>query len=198
MKRVERKKHRTKKEIETVVNNDFMLFTVLLSTIAIVLTAIRPYTFAFMKADISFSVFLFPPALFMSNYITKKIGYKNSFLAILISSLIVVLFSIVTYDFVGKKIDYLLVLSHSVSYFVSMFVNLTVYYYIIINLEKDKSFILIFFSYLFAVLINFIIYMFFMISINEYFWDAYCISIIIQTIISVFLVMIDMRIERGV
>ena len=188
----------TEKEIEKEVNTDLLWFTFILSIIAVIFTAVRPYTFAISNYDVSFSIFIFPFTILMSNYITKKIGYKNSFIAILISSLIVLLFLILTDDIIGKQIDYVLVLSQSISFFVSLFVNLAVYYYILINLEKEKSIILIYFSYLFSILINFIIYMFFMISISDYFWELYFTSIIIQAIISVILVMFDIRIERGI
>ncbi len=191
-----RKKKLSKKEI----NNEFLLIAFLLATTSILATALNSYHFPFMGFNISFAVILLPVIIFVSNYITKKFGFKDSFKSIIISSLIIVAFIILIDDIVGKQIDLLQLFGQVLGYFVSMFLNLFIYYYVISNMEIKKEAVLIYFSYIFSMLTNHIIYMLFTrnMIVTTDFWNIYFISIIIEAIISIVLVYFDSKIKRGI
>ena len=77
-----KKKKITDKEIE----NEFLLYAFLLSSISLVGVSLKYYTFPLLGFNITYSVFVLPIILFISNYITKKFSFKYSLKAIIIST----------------------------------------------------------------------------------------------------------------
>ncbi len=194
------KRKRKKKIIKKEFENEFLIFAFLLSTVSILATALKSYTFPLFGCNISFSVFILPCILFTSNYITKKFGFNYSFKATIISTLIVIAFIILIEDLIGKKLDFIEIGSQSISYFVSIFVNSAIYYYIISNMEIKRNGILVYFCYIFSMFINHIIYMLFTMNmiVTDSFWQIYFTSVIIEAVISIALVAYDTKIKRGI
>lgn len=194
------KRKRKKKITEKEIENEFLLFSFLLATISILATSLKSYTFPLFGLNITFSIFVLPCILFTSNYINKKFGFKNSLKAIIISTLIIIAFIILIEDLIGKKLDFIEIGSQSISYFISLFVNSAIYYYVISNMEIKREGILVYFCYIFSMFINHIIYMLFRYNmvVTDTFWGVYFISVIIEAVISIGLVWYDTKIKRGI
>lgn len=188
------KKKVSKKE---QIKNDSSMFVMLLATMSILAVALRDYYFNIKSISITFSIFVIPFILFISNYITKKYGFKISLQGIFISALIIVTFLVLMKDLTNQQVILLELLGYFFSYFISMFINLAIYYYIILNFENNI--ILTYINYIFSLIINHLMYLIFlhnMIMTNK-FWQGYFISIIIESIISIGLALIDGKISHG-
>lgn len=188
------KKKVSKKE---QIKNDSFMFVMLLATMSILAVALRDYYFNIKSISITFSIFVIPFILFISNYITKKYGFKISLQGIFISALIIVTFLVLMKDLTNQQVILLELLGYFFSYFISMFINLAIYYYIILNFENNI--ILTYINYIFSLIINHLMYLIFlhnMIMTNK-FWQRYFISIIIESIISIGLALIDGKISHG-
>ena len=194
------KKKKTKKElIKEEIENDFLLFTFLLATASMMMIALQKYSFNIGIYAIPFSVFVLPVLIFICNYITKKLGFKKALGSIMISSLILLAFLILIYDLVRREIDIIDLASNVLSYFICLFVNLLIYYYVITNLDEKIEGIFIYIEYIFVIMIFFFVFM--SISNNMVMtdndWVSYSISIIIEAILSIVAVFIDNKIKRG-
>lgn len=189
-------KKKTKKK-ETIQNDSF-IFIMLLATISTLAVALKDYTFSMIGINITFSIFIIPFILFTSNYITKKYGFKETLYGILISSLIIVTFLVLIKDLTNQRVIVLELLGYFFSYFISMFINLSIYYYIILNFKSNV--ILIYLNYVFSLIINHLMYLIFLhnMIMTDNFWKSYFVSIIIEMVISIGLVFIDSKIKRGI
>lgn len=189
-------KKKTKKK-ETIQNDSF-IFIMLLATISTLAVALKDYTFSMIGINSTFSIFIIPFILFTSNYITKKYGFKETLYGILISSLIIVTFLVLIKDLTNQRVIVLELLGYFFSYFISMFINLSIYYYIILNFKSNV--ILIYLNYVFSLIINHLMYLIFLhnMIMTDNFWKSYFVSIIIEMVISIGLVFIDSKIERGI
>ena len=183
---------------KTNTSNDSLMLCMLLSTISILAVTLQDYSFTLGKLPISFSIFVLPFILFTSNYITKKYGFKISLQSIFISSLMIVAFLIFIQDLLNQPVVILDLLGNFVSYFMSLVIHLSIYYYILTNF-KENAF-LIYFNYIFSMIMHHSIYLLFLYQLvaTEVFWDNYFISIIIQGILAIGLVMIDKKIEGNI
>ncbi|MCI8347292.1 MAG: hypothetical protein HFJ12_05055 [Bacilli bacterium] len=192
------KKISKKRKQKRAIKNDGLLLAMLLSTVSILAVALKDYSFYLGGLQITFAVFVIPIILFVSNYITKKYGFKTSLQSILVSSLIIVAFIILIKDLVNQKIILIELVGHFVSYFVSLFINLSIYYYILINFRENQF--LIYFDYIFSIVIHHMLYLLFLyhMVITDRFWNHYFGAIAIQGILAIALVMIDKKIERGI
>lgn len=200
LKRVKKSEKKKKKLDQKEIENDFLLFCFLLSTFAMLTSALQKYSFPISGYSISFSIIIFPSLIFISNYITKKFGFKRSFLSIVISSLVIIAFVILIQDLLGKRIDLIEIGANCLSSFVSLIINLWIYYYIVINIEPRYESIWTYIGYIFAIAINHIIFMLFSTNmvVVDHFWISYFISIIIEAIVSILFVYFDHRIKRGI
>lgn len=189
------KKKIKKKE---TIQNDSLIFIMLLATISTLAVALKDYTFSMIGINITFSIFIIPFILFTSNYITKKYGFKETLYGILISSLIIVTFLVLIKDLTNQRVIVLELLGYFFSYFISMFINLSIYYYIILNFKSNVIFIYV--NYVFSLIINHLMYLIFLhnMIMTDNFWKSYFVSIIIEMVISIGLVFIDSKIERGI
>lgn len=189
------KKKIKKKE---TIQNDSLIFIMLLATISTLAVALKDYTFSMIGINITFSIFIIPFILFTSNYITKKYGFKETLYGILISSLIIVTFLVLIKDLTNQRVIVLELLGYFFSYFISMFINLSIYYYIIFNFKSNV--ILIYLNYVFSLIINHLMYLIFLhnMIMTDNFWKSYFVSIIIEMFISIGLVFIDNKIKRGI
>ncbi len=189
------KRNQNKKNI---INNECFMFSMLLATISILAVTLNDYTFKIGVLNITFSVFVFPIILFISNYITKKYGFKAALQAIFISSLTIVAFIILIKDLVNQPISFLELCGQFISYFIGLFINLCIYYYNLINFKENIF--LIYFNYIFSIIMYHLVYLLFLYNMlaTEYFWNQYFVSLIIQGLMIIGLVWLDSKIERGI
>lgn len=196
-KKVVRKRKTTKKKKEEFSNDSFML-TMLLTVTCLLLTSLKAYQFTLFDQTLTFSVLILPIVIFISNYITKKEGFKNSLYSIIISSLMVVAFLLLIENLTNQKANVLEIFGYSLSCFVSLFINLSIYYYILINMSYKS--IMIGLNYMFTIVLNSFIHLLFFneLVLTNSFWGQFTIAIIIQFILSIILICFDRKIERGI
>ena len=194
------KKTRKKKLTKKQIASEYLLFAFLLSTVSVLATSLNNYTFPIFGMRITFSIIVFPIIIFVSNYITKKFGFIDSLKSIIISTLIIVAFIILIDDLVGCQVNILELLGQIIGYSVSLVINLSIYYYIISNMEIKKENILIYISYIFTMIINHLLYMLFMsnMTTTDLFWKSFITSIVIESVIGIVLVYFDSKIKRGI
>lgn len=187
-----------KKKVQKKNTNDSWMFAMLLSVFCILAVSLKTYQFHLMNTSLSFSVFVIPILVFISNYITKKYGFSDSFKSILIASLIVVAFLILIQDLTNRKLILLDIILPFIIYFISLFLNLAIYYYNLINMDEHK--LLTYFNYIFTLMIYYLLYLLYSHNyiITNSFWKEYFISIIIGGILSFGAIYIDSKIVRGI
>ena len=79
--------------------SDVWVYTLLLTTLTILIESLRLYTFKLFGVELSYSLFLLPVVYFLIDIIAKKFDYKRAVAAIAISSVIFVSFSfIIAYE----------------------------------------------------------------------------------------------------
>ena len=180
------------------IYEDGWMYVLLLSTLAILISSLSNYKFNIGVTSLSYSVFLLPLVYFLANYITKKHGYKKTVVAISASAVASVIFNIVMCFIVGRNIDLIVLSSEFSGYIISQFVNLTIYYFLMEN--TNSPILLIFLTYIFALLTNYMFYT--LISLNiivlDGYWVAYFTTIGIQSIICLMLSFVEMFIKRGI
>ncbi len=178
-------------------SNDAYMLCMLLSIVSILAVILKDYFFKIGNIDMTYSSLVLPFILFISNYITKKYNVKTSLQSILISSLMIVTFLILIKDLTNQPIVILDLVGNFLSYFISLVIHLFIYYYILTNFKENA--LLIYFNYIFSMLMHQFIYLLFLYQLvsTSVFWNNYFISLVIQSIISIFLVVIDSKIKRG-
>lgn len=177
--------------------NDAFMLSMLLSVTCLLATSLKLYQFTLFHQPLSFSLLIIPIVVFISNYITKKYGFKDSLNGIIISSLMLIAFLILIKDLTNQQIDFIELLENFVTYFISLFINLSIYYYIISNMLSNH--IMIGLTYMFTMVLNSFLYLLFFhgLVVSNNFWLEFTISIVIQFIISFVLVFFDTKIKRG-
>ena len=191
------KKSIKKKKKKVEYNDDLWMFAMLLSVICILAVALSSYHFHLLNTSLSFSIFVIPVVIFTSNYITKEYGFSDSLKSILIACLIIVAFSMLIKDLVNQKLVLFDILLPFIIYFVSLFINLAIYYYDLINFGAHK--ILTYLNYVFTFAVYYLFYLLYFHSytITNNFWKEYFISIAAGALIAIFGVYADSKIKRG-
>lgn len=190
-------KNAIKKKKKKVEHNDSWMFAMLLSVICILAVALSSYHFHLLNTSLSFSIFVIPVVIFTSNYITKEYGFSDSLKSILIACLIIVAFSILIKDLVNQRLILFDILLPFIIYFVSLFVNLAIYYYDLINFGAHK--VLTYLNYVFTFAVYYLFYLLYFhnYTITNNFWKEYFISIGVGALIAIFGVYVDSKIKRG-
>lgn len=193
------KKATTKKISKKEIENVFLLLTFLLSSAAVFITALNSYSFNIAGNNINYSVCVIPALIFISNYTTKKLGFGYSLKSILITILFVIAFTILIYDMTRRQVNPYELFANSFSILISLFINLSVYYYIITNIDVSKEKLYVYLNYIFTTLIYHMIYLLFNyhLTIGDGFWNLYFISIAFEIILSVVALYFDVKIKRG-
>lgn len=194
-----RRKKNVKKKINMEkYNNDILMFSILLSVVCILAVSLKSYHFTLFGNNLPFSLLIVPFTIFISNYITKKYGFKNSLFSIGVSTLVIVAFILLIDNLTNRQASIVEISGFVVTYFGSMFINLLIYYYIILNMTSKS--IMIGLNYLFTLVLNSFLYLLFFheLVLSNSLWMELTISFIIQFIISVGLIYCDRKIERGV
>ena len=191
------KKSIKKKKKKVEYNDDLWMFAMLLSVICILAVTLNSYHFHLLNTSLSFSILVIPVVIFTSNYITKEYGFSDSLKSILIACLIIVAFSMLIKDLVNQKLVLFDILLPFIIYFVSLFINLAIYYYDLINFGSHK--VLTYLNYIFTFAVYYLFYLLYFHSytITNNFWKEYFISIAAGALIAIFGVYVDSKIKRG-
>ena len=169
------------------------VYIILLTAVTILGWVLSSFKFSIGKASLTIAIFAYPFRYFIANIITKKYGYKETLNAISYSSCLLLLFIIVASILGQQDIDYIPVTGELFGYMVSQMINLSIYYYLLMNTEGNKLTSLA--TYIFVMLVDNLVSMLFasrMIMV-ESFWRTYFVTILIQTIISIILIHFDER-----
>lgn len=192
------KKYEPKKnEVLELEQESFWIYIFLLSTIVMLAHSLKDYTFSFDNITLTYSIFILPFIYFITNYITKKYGYTKSIIGISVSGVVLVLFGLIMSFVIGGNFSFYDIAGEFCGYVISQFVNLTIYQFLLVNTQEN--FILIFLTYIFAFVVNYLFYTLIymdLLVLNEY-WIAYFSTLLLQGIIAFLLTFFDINIKRG-
>lgn len=177
--------------------DDSWIYILLLSTVVILAESLKNYQFSFENVTLTYSLILLPFIYFITNYITKKYGYKKSIVGISMSGLALVAFALVMNFATGRATNMFDLSGGFCGYVISQFVNLTIYDFLLNNTESP--FILVFLTYIFALVVNYLFYTLIrmnMLALDNY-WISYFSTLIIQGILCLLLTFFDGQIKKG-
>ena len=190
------RKKLTKEQIKDL-NNDFWIYTMLLSTLVILTESLKTYLITIKDTPITLAIFLVPIMYFIANYITKKFGFMRTIFAIVISSVSLVGFVALMYFIIGGELNFSLISGQLIGYIISQLVNLFIYCFLLNNTTTPWPLLLI--NYLFAFIVFYMVYTVIQayMIIKATFWMGYFITLAIQFIEAIILTIIDKQIKRG-
>ena len=201
VKNVTRKYESKKMDEEQVLEVEregWWVYVLLLSTIVILAQSLKDYTFSFDNVTLTYSIFIIPIIYFVTNFITKKYGYSKSIIGISVSGVALVVFSFLMNFVIGQDFNFYDICGGFCGYVISQFVNLTIYQYILLN--TTGSFILIYLTYLFAFVVNYLFYtlIYMNLLVFDNYWISYFATLILQGIMCFLLVFFDVNMKRGI
>lgn len=190
------RKKLTKEQIKDL-NNDFWIYTMLLSTLVILTESLKTYLITIKDTPITLAIFLVPIMYFIANYITKKFGFMRTIFAIGISSVSLVGFVALMYFIIGGELNFSLISGQLIGYIISQLVNLFIYCFLLNNTTTPWPLLLI--NYLFAFIVFYMVYTVIQADmiIKATFWMGYFITLTIQFVEAIILTIIDKQIKRG-
>lgn len=185
----------TKEELQDMYN-DSWIYIMLLSTIVILTESLKNYTFV-LTTKITYAIFLIPVILLITNFITKKYGYKKSLLAIAISTLSLIAFVAIMYFAIGINFSFSIIAGQVVGYLICQLVNLFIYCFLLNN--TSSPYILVLINYLFALIAFYLSYTVMQadLVIGNKFWNGYFITLVIQLAEIIVITLFDKSIKRG-
>ena len=190
------RKKLTKEQIKDL-NNDFWIYTMLLSTLVILTESLKTYMITIKDTPITLAIFLVPAMYFIENYITKNFGFMRTIFAIGISTVSLVGFVAIMYFIIGGQLNFSLINGQLVGYVISQLVNLFIYCFLLNNTTTPWPLLLI--NYLFALIVFYMVYTVMQADmiIKTTFWMGYFITLGIQFVEAIILTIIDKQIKRG-
>lgn len=178
--------------------SDGWIYILVLSTLVILMESLKTYMFKINGISLTYSVFLLPLAYFIVNYIIKKFGHKEGVKAVIISTVVLVLYVFLMTMAVNKVFSFSDILGEGAGYLISQIINIMIYYFLLNNTKAP--FILIFLTYMFGLVVNYMVYM--TLSLNmimtNSFWVGYFTALGIQGVICLLLALLDIKIKRGI
>lgn len=189
-----------KKEREEVIEVEkegWWVYVLLLSTVVILCQSLKDYTFSFDNVTLTYSLFILPVVYCVTNYITKKYGYGKTIVGISVSGVALVVFSFIMSFVIGKDFSLYDICGGFCGYVISQFVNLSIYQFLLVNISD--SFILIFLTYLFAFVVNYLFYtlIYMNLLVFDNYWVSYFATLLLQGIVCFVLTFFDVNIKRG-
>ncbi len=180
-----KKRKKKDEEIESWV------YILLLASTTILAWVLNKFDFELGKVTLTAAVFVYPFLFFIANIITKKYGVKETINAITYSAGLMLLFAMVSGILTEQEIDYIPLTGELFGYMMSQAINLCIYFYLYMNTMMNKFLLLA--NYIFAFMINNFIAMFFTsrMVLLKTFWRSFIAIILIQTIISIILILFD-------
>ena len=185
------RKNMTKKRVVKKEEIGSWVYILLLTSVTILGWVLGKFDFSIGKTTLTIAVFAYPFRYFIANIITKKYGYKEAMNGISYSACLLLLFAIVASLFGQHDVDYVPLTGELFGYMLSQMINLSIYYYLLINTKDDK--IPYLGSYISAMLVDTLVSMLFAsrLVVLASFWRTYFVTILIQAIISIFLIYFD-------
>ena len=185
------RKNMTKKRVVKKEEIGSWVYILLLTSVTILGWVLGKFDFSIGKTTLTIAAFAYPFRYFIANIITKKYGYKETMNGISYSACLLLLFAIVASLLGQQDIDYVPLTGELFGYMLSQMINLSIYYYLLINTKDDKMPYLG--SYILAMLADTLVSMLFAsrLVILTSFWRTYFVTIFIQTIISIILIYFD-------
>lgn len=171
-----------------IERNDSWVYVVLLSSLSILISSIRKYTFSISGIDVGFTAILIP---FIYYIIVNKYSRKKSIISLLTAVLSVSLYIIILSFALNKKINQIQLASETLPLLISGLVTIFTYRYLLKNTRKNK--LLLFLTYMFSVIIYNLLYIMLVIntvSLTNY-WERYLLTTIIEFIIFIPLTFIE-------
>ena len=185
---------KTKKNVKY---NDSWMYILLLSTIVILGESLKTYTFNLLGVNLTYVIFLLPFIFMVTNYITKKYGFKRTLTAIIISSISLIAFVLLMNFAIGKTFTISSISGGLAGYLVSQTINTMIYKFLLVN--TNSPYLLVLLNYVFGYIVFYMLYAIVRMDlvIADTFWIGYFITLLIQTIISMVLASIDKKIKVG-
>ena len=196
-KQVLKKYTKDEKEVLKIENEGWWVYVLLLSTVVMLTQSLKDYTFSFDDVTLTYALFVLPLVYFVTNYITKKYGYAKSVIGISVSGVALVLFSFIMSFVVGTDFSFYDICGGFCGYVVSQFVNLTIYQFLLVN--TNASFILVFLTYMFALVVNYLFYtlIYMNLLVFDNYWLCYFSTLIFQGMLCFLLSFFDVNISKG-
>lgn len=185
---------KTKKSVKY---NDSWMYILLLSTIVILGESLKTYTFNLLGVNLTYVIFLLPFIFMVTNYITKKYGFKRTLTSIIISSISLIAFVLLMNFAIGKTFTISSISGGLAGYLVSQTINTMIYKFLLVN--TNSPYLLVLLNYVFGYIVFYMLYAIVRMDlvIADTFWIGYFITLLIQTIISMVLASIDKKIKVG-
>ena len=189
---------KNKDGLEEDITGLICAYIFLLSSFLLLVQVLDNFKFTIVDMDTTYKVILLPIVFFIVNVITKKFGFKIATKAIVISALAGYLISLIFNIPIANKINIFITFGDLLGFIVSMFINLSIYYYLLINTKMTTIPIIL--TYTFSLLINNLTSMLFKYNMiySSYFWQEYLLLIMIQLVIIIPLSLIDNEVKRGI
>ena len=185
------------KTTKTTKYNDSWMYILLLSTIVILGESLKTYTFNLLGVNLTYVIFLLPFIFMVTNYITKKYGFKRTLTAIIISSISLIAFVLLMNFAIGKTFTISSISGGLAGYLVSQTVNTMIYKFLLVN--TNSPYLLVLLNYVFGYIVFYMLYAIVRMDlvIADTFWIGYFITLFIQTLMSMGLATIDKKIKVG-
>lgn len=177
--------------------NDSWMYILLLSTLVILSESLKTYSFTVFNAKLTYVVFLLPLIYMVTNYITKKYGFRRTLTAIIISALSLILFILLMNFAIGRVFDFSSISGGLLGYVISQLVNTMIYKFLLVN--TNSPYLLVLLNYIFAYIVFYMLYSIVHMNlvVTDTFWMGYFITLGIQTIMSIGLTYLDKKIKVG-
>ena len=178
--------------------NDSWIYIFLLSSLVILIESAKSYTLNIFDQNITSVIFLIPFIYAITNYITKVYGFKKGLSAIGISIISLLIYIVLINFAIGKEMLINDLIGGLLGYIISQLVNIMIYKFLLSN--TDSPYLLILLNYIFAYIVFYMVYT--LVKLNTIvvgnFWLPYFIVLIIQTIMSIFISVIDKKLKPGI
>ena len=150
------------------------------------------------KVEMTVATFLIPFIFAITNYITKKYGFRRALSGIIISAISMILFILLMCFAVGTEMNFSALSGGLIGYLISQIVNTMIYKFLLTN--TNSPYILVLLNYVFAYIVFYMVYTVIHLDmiILDTFWISYFIVLAIQTIMSLALAFIDKKIIVGI
>lgn len=178
--------------------NDSWMYILLLSTLVILTESVKTFNFSLFNVEITTAIFLIPLIYAITNYITKKYGFRRTLIGIVTSAISVVLFVLIMNFAIGKEMDFGSLSGGLLGYLISQLVNTMIYKFLLVN--TNSPYILVLLNYIFGYIVFYMIYTIVHLDmiILDTFWKSYFIVLGIQAIMSIGLAVLDKKILVGI
>lgn len=185
------------KTTKTTKYNDSWMYILLLSTVVILGESLKTYTFNLLGVNLTYVIFLLPFIFMVTNYITKKYGFKRTLTAIIISSISLIAFVLLMNFAIGKTFTISSISGGLAGYLVSQTINTMIYKFLLVN--TNSPYLLVLLNYVFGYIVFYMLYAIVRMDlvIADTFWIGYFITLFIQTLMSMGLATIDKKIKVG-